>query len=177
MIKAEQKAFFHECLCTALVTLMAEKPFDKISISELCHKAGVSRMAYYRNYNSKEEILLQHLDECFKGCLAELRQLQPPTVYDVSVKCFTYIEREPLFFREIVNSEFASALMDKIHEYSKDVMTLLMPDLEVPAYIISHFTGGIYKIVVDWIKNGMDVSAAELAELVFRLASINKQML
>ena len=177
MMKTEQKAFFHECLCTALITLMAEKPFDKISISALCHKAGVSRMAYYRNYNSKEEILLRHLDECFKGCVAELKQLQPPTIYDVSFKCFTYIEKEPAFFREIVNSEFAPMLMDKIHEYSRDVMTLLMPDVEVPAYIISHFTGGIYKLVVDWIKNGMDISAKELAELMFRLASINKQML
>ena len=44
-------------LQTALIYLMNKKDFDKITITELVKKAGVSRMAFYRNYNSKEDIL------------------------------------------------------------------------------------------------------------------------
>ena len=65
MTNSEQKAFFQQCLYTALTTLMQEKKFEKISVGELCQRAGVSRMTYYRSYNNKEDILLQHLDECF----------------------------------------------------------------------------------------------------------------
>ena len=47
-----------ECLQTALIRLLAEQEMDKISITELVRVAGVSRTAFYSNYNSKEEVLL-----------------------------------------------------------------------------------------------------------------------
>lgn len=46
-----------ECLQLALVDLMAEKPFEKITVTELVLKSGVSRQSFYRNYESKEDIL------------------------------------------------------------------------------------------------------------------------
>lgn len=46
-----------ESLETALLILLETKEFDQISITELTKKAGVSRPAFYRNYESKEEIL------------------------------------------------------------------------------------------------------------------------
>ena len=72
MNNAEQKAFFQQCLYTALMALMREKKFEKISVGEICQRAGVSRMTYYRSYNNKEDILLQHLDECFAAFLEGL---------------------------------------------------------------------------------------------------------
>lgn len=45
-------------LYRALLRLMDEKPFSEISVSELSHRAGTSRMAFYRNYKSIGGILL-----------------------------------------------------------------------------------------------------------------------
>lgn len=39
-----------ECLQKALIFLMGEKPFNKISITELVKISGVSRQSFYRNY-------------------------------------------------------------------------------------------------------------------------------
>lgn len=39
-----------EALQDALILLMKEKQYRSISITELCKKAGVSRMAFYNNY-------------------------------------------------------------------------------------------------------------------------------
>ena len=44
----------------ALVELMKQKPYDQITITDIVQKAGVSRMAYYRNYQSKDDILISH---------------------------------------------------------------------------------------------------------------------
>lgn len=52
-----------ECLEQALIILMAEKPFNKITITEIVKKAGVSRTAFYRNYNTKEDIIQKYLTE------------------------------------------------------------------------------------------------------------------
>lgn len=54
-----------ECIVSALLKLIYEKPLSTITISELTKKAGVSRMTFYRNYDSKEEVFIGHLDEIF----------------------------------------------------------------------------------------------------------------
>ena len=46
-----------ESMQEALIILLKEKEFAKISITDLCKKAGVSRMAFYNNFLSLEELL------------------------------------------------------------------------------------------------------------------------
>ena len=57
--KSNQESNFltREAIETALLQLLEKKDLAKISISELVKRAGVSRAAFYRNYDSKEEIL------------------------------------------------------------------------------------------------------------------------
>lgn len=52
-----------ECIVTALLQLIYEKPMSSITISELTKRAGVSRITFYRNYDSKEEIFISELKE------------------------------------------------------------------------------------------------------------------
>ena len=49
--------FLKECLSDALIRLMREKPFDKISINEMAEEAGVNRSTWFRNFTSKNEVL------------------------------------------------------------------------------------------------------------------------
>jgi AcrR family transcriptional regulator len=43
-----------EAIYTALVILIKQKPFDSITVTDIVKKAGVSRTAYYNNYNTKK---------------------------------------------------------------------------------------------------------------------------
>ena len=52
-----------ECIVTALIELMKIKPYASISITDITNRAGVSRMAYYRNYVSKDDILNKYMEE------------------------------------------------------------------------------------------------------------------
>ena len=45
--------YARECMVQALIRLLGEKPLSAISITELTAAAGVSRMTYYRNYQSQ----------------------------------------------------------------------------------------------------------------------------
>ena len=45
--------FIKKCIKDSLLILMNEKNFKDITITEITEKAGVSRMAYYRNYTYK----------------------------------------------------------------------------------------------------------------------------
>ena len=41
----------------ALVNIMQQKAYDKISVSDIVKKAGVSRMTYYNYYGPKDELV------------------------------------------------------------------------------------------------------------------------
>ena len=68
------KKITKESIVTAVVLLCAEKPFEKITVTEIVRKAGVSRTAFYRNYDSKEDVLkelgagvIKKLNDFFEG--------------------------------------------------------------------------------------------------------------
>jgi len=54
--------FSKECIATALIELMKTKEYSSITITEIAKKSGMSRMTYYRNYTSKDDVLIQYLD-------------------------------------------------------------------------------------------------------------------
>ena len=58
--------FAKECIVSALLQLIEKKPLSTITISELCQKAGVSRMTFYRNYGSKEDVFDKNLKDIFE---------------------------------------------------------------------------------------------------------------
>ncbi len=52
-----------ESLTEALFILMRKKPFEEITITEISKLAGVSRISFYRNFDSKEDVLVKYLFE------------------------------------------------------------------------------------------------------------------
>ena len=50
-------------ITNTLIELINKKNYESISISELCIKAGVGRMSFYRNFNSKDEILIKYISD------------------------------------------------------------------------------------------------------------------
>ena len=48
------REFTKSCIMEALLQLMHTKDYNDISITDITARAGVSRMAYYRNYRSKD---------------------------------------------------------------------------------------------------------------------------
>ena len=51
----------------SLLTLLEDKAIEDISISELCENACIGRASFYRNYNSKEEIIKAYIYKLFNG--------------------------------------------------------------------------------------------------------------
>ena len=52
-----------QMLLNALLELMEKKAYSSISIKELAECAGLDRKTFYRNFDSKEEVLYLRLQE------------------------------------------------------------------------------------------------------------------
>lgn len=46
-----------ECLSDALLDLMKENDYSKISIKDICGAAGLSRQTFYQFFNSKDDVI------------------------------------------------------------------------------------------------------------------------
>ena len=160
MKNADQKAFFQGCLYTALIDLMEIMPYDKINIGVLCDKAGVSRMTYYRSYNNKEDILLQHLDECFAMYLADL---PVQDFFGVALSFFQFWQgQEREFLIAVVRSGLSAQLMDKFYGYLDQIIPQMVSE-EVQPFVKSFLAGGLYKMLMDWMKTGTQTPPEEMA--------------
>ena len=160
MNNRQQKEINQQCLYLALMELLKQKPIEKITIGELCDTAGVSRMTFYRSYNYKEDILLQHLEECFESYMQEI-PLQ--NYYEVALSFFRFWEiREKDFLIAVVKSGLSYQLMDRFYVYLDQIIPSMVSE-NVPPFVRSFLAGGLYRMLMDWMKEGAKTTPEERA--------------
>ena len=109
-----------DSMCTALILLMETKPYEKITITEITKKAGVSRMAYYRNYESKDDILLKRLEKNARFVEATLQSKVRITEESVWREIAEDIQREP-----VMEYIIRAGLLGNAFSILKDFLTRL----------------------------------------------------
>lgn len=66
MIQDKRIVKTQESLKKALVTLLIDMPFSTITIQDICSEAKVTRVTFYKHYNTKESLLLDYVTDCIK---------------------------------------------------------------------------------------------------------------
>ncbi len=170
--KNQANKLARECMVTALMLLLKEKPLSAISISELTEKAGVSRMTYYRNYQSKEDIFASYLDEALTDYQREARELSldqrayaPANLYH----CFSYFEKHKEFLDSLFKSGLGHLLLTAISRYM--IETWHKPENGIEHYYgLQAFAGALYNLYISWSSNGAKETPAELVKILQRIA-------
>ena len=160
-----------ECMVTALIQLLKEKPLSAITISELTEKAGVSRMTYYRNYRSKEEIFSCYLGDILEGYWEESRRDYPGGIYydrEHLVHCFCYCARHMEFLDGLFRSGYGHYFIKAVSEYV--VETWMKPeDDDRQFYRLMAFVGSLYNLFISWYYRGARETPEQLAEVMFEI--------
>ena len=167
MSNKESNRFTRECLQTALIYLMGEKSFEKISISELVRRSGVSRTAFYRNYSSKEEILneactsiLDHLS----ASLSDTRYQSNPVLWYHDF--FQAIKEHSGVFQLFLQAQLLNSPAFNIYFLSKRPKAR---DKSEAHYEFLAWQGALSTILVHWFQDGMQESPDSMAELCARI--------
>ena len=152
-------------ITAALLDLLREKKLADISISELTEMAGVGRVSFYRNYQTKEDILREESDRLIQewGKLYEANPESAPETLFPSL--FDFYREHRDFYTTLYEAGMSTIMMDTI--ISTIQITPEMPNME--AYMKSFWAYGIYGWMLEWIKRGMQESGSELIGL-FQLA-------
>ena len=77
----------------AYLQLLSNQDYNDISICNICTKAGVSRMSFYRNFKSKEDLTFKGIEEITKVMEEEIKKLESVSTYSVLKVFFEYTKK------------------------------------------------------------------------------------
>lgn len=166
----ESNRITRECIQTALVELIAVKPFDKITVTELVKRSGVSRMSFYRNYKTKEDVisdicadLEKLLSESLAGKTAETDIKQWFIGFFGKVR--TYEKEVTLLFGANMPQSMSFKLLCSVID-----VLMKLSDKE-DEYMVYAWVGALTGIVLRWLSGGMKESPEEMAELCLSMTA------
>ena len=165
-----QNKITKESIFTALMILMEKKNLNEISITEITNKAGVSRMAYYRNYKLKEDIVINYLDDLFEEYVNEILSHEKPVKFRDACLYFAYFRKHEKLIKNLIKSNLTHLILDRFDKYLYFLFRNNVSDKkyspEVEKYVIEYISGGLYKILISWIKSGMKESDEYMGRLI-----------
>ena len=101
----------------AMVQLLMEQPFDKISTVKLVEKAGISRSSFYTHYKDKYDMIEHYQSKLFHTFEYIFKNMLI-TKRDAILEVFEYLESEPLLaalLSENGTKEIQNFLRNKLH--------------------------------------------------------------
>ena len=157
------KKLSQECIETALLSLMKEKSIEDITVSDVVKKAGVSRAAFYRNYSSKQEVLIH---SCSKA-IEDVAEAIAPIVFENNPHefwetVFQVAEKYAEGFKMIVDAGYGQKVLEEMTK----VISLTVPEDHIPQqYDMAFWCGGVFNMLIKWINDEMKISAKEMADI------------
>lgn len=165
---SETNILTKECILTALLRLMEVKSYASITITDITNLAGVSRMAYYRNYKNKDEILINHLIEQEALLIKELHGEPAKTVHGMIYYIAEFFQENVLVIKAVFEAGLGHLLTnmlgERIHNYFPVVNTSLSGKYAVQFYVSAII--GVFRM---WFDNGMVESASEISDILCNL--------
>ena len=163
----------NKVLFNALITLMEQKDFDKIKISDICEVALINRSTFYAHYENKYDLLLAIIDNLKHNLENELKQNKEENISKNYFMEFlkiliNHVDEKRATYNSILKNDKNGILINFLIDVSnRDLISRLKDNnlvkSNIPLDIITEFyLGGIVSIGIDWIKNKDKYTKEEL---------------
>lgn len=141
-----------ESITEALLKLMEKKPLAEINITELCRRAGVSRVSFYRNYSSMHDILVRYLTRCTDEWWNEFSKKPQTEFYETFwIELLGQYKSNEKLIRLLYENNASNLIKEHVFSCCKPEHGLNEQD----SFIRAALAGALYGLVDEWIRRGM----------------------
>ena len=186
MNKSESKYFNTAVkMNDALLTILEKKPFEYITVSEICEMAAVNRSTFYLHYENTTDLLAETTKRIIDGFLSYFpvdTEIITRKFSDCTLDKLNYISAEYLnpylsYIREH-KTIFSTALthtntfgFDNIFQRMFDnIFDPILARFNYPVgdrkYVMMFYLNGINAIVIQWLKDGCEKSNEDIARII-----------
>lgn len=159
-----------ESIVKSLIKIMENKDFEDITITEIVKDAGVSRMSYYRNFSSKEDILAYYTEYVLSNFVSESSQEKDANIHEFSKSFFEHLRNHKQLLSGLAKANLSNIFIEKFGKHFEQLfidVDKLSEAEKLKEYALKYRIGGTAAVILDWAEKGLKESDEEMAE-VFR---------
>ena len=87
--------------------------------------------------------------------------------YGVALSFFRFWQGEDqVFLTAVIRSGLSAHLMDKFYHYLDQLYSGMELGKNVDSYVLSFLSGGLYKMLIDWMMHGAVTEPEEMADFL-----------
>lgn len=157
----------------ALYKLLETTEYDKIKISEIIDKAGISRATFYRNFRNKDDIIKlkvkMYFNLFFQDVYNHYKTIDHLNeIYLINSFFNSIHEHEKLISTVIkTNLEYLmeKGILDIINMQKERFYKLVKPNEGIDKYTMEIVASSAWTLVSKWVKTGKKENVSELVEI------------
>lgn len=173
-----ENARVKKCIEDSFFSLLSEKSFSEITVTEIINRANVARTSYYRNFNCKEDIIKEYLNRLREEIklafdFSEKNYGEEISVHNLSIH-ISYYFKEKHRILLLYDNGLGTLLLDMANYFVEEDFGD-MPYDSIDRYNLYFTSGAIFNVIIQWLKSGAKETPTEMAEIIFNyISKINK---
>lgn len=155
-----------KALAASLRDLMTELPFEKIQVSQICDRCGISRKSFYYHFKDKYDLLNWIFDTEFHA-FAEAFQVDAD--FDNRIELLqeicNYFYENRDFYSKALKSEGQNSFPEHVREYClpliKRRLTYLLGENAADDFAVNFFTDACMSAIERWLTDSKPIPAEQ----------------
>lgn len=152
----------------ALVALIEDRGFDRITVGELCTRAMISRAAFYRNYRDKYDLVEQIFDEAMAEMLAD-DDAGTRAPGERFAGFIGHIDTYHRLYGALLGRKGSPWFADRMRAALAAMSSTKFPGKDADALVPSVISAMFVQSILWWLEHDRPCPAAELAGQTARL--------
>lgn len=142
-------------IANTLIKLMREKDYKKIKISELVDESGVSRVTFYRHFNSKDDVLYKHLESLSSNYSENINQYyQAKEFHKIIDFIFIAFKENMDLIKQLRDAKLEYIYLNLLNNHLKDNLKSYIDN----SYVGAFFAGALYNVSMNWLEEDCTTS-------------------
>jgi AcrR family transcriptional regulator len=158
----------------AIMKLMDEMPYNKITVSNITEKAGIARTTFYRNYDAKDDVVFEYLIKAFSTELLAVEKGKNDKNENNIVLVFDYnymIAHKKNLRKILTNVDIGNRIYREGQRFPISFLDYYKEKLSADEYLICRYklcyqiTGSL-RVFFDWFINDMPLPVENIVAML-----------
>ena len=155
----------------ALLTLMKSTPYNEISVKQIILEAGLARKTFYRNYESKDDVLISLI----KKTLHNYYNIVNSGLSDVLTTVFSFAEKNKDILLLLDRNNMLHLVLQCMNEYGPLLRREFVSDSNPfnklfdgldSSYLMAFNIGAFWNVISMWIHRGMSDRPEDVMSMI-----------
>ena len=166
-----------QLISLALYQLLISKEYEDISVKDICDKARISRMSFYRYFTCKDDIFINYCDERFEEFYNMEFKNKELKLEPFICALFSFIKKYTRQIKILIKANKQQILSSQFNNYATYMINKTRAnnnDKGKTNFIIAAFvSGGIFNVTMTWIANGLKETPEEMTQILMSIIGLN----